>query len=166
MVLRANGWPDADKVCSKEEALAAVIAAVEGPASPQAVGVIAAGTARLLGPKGRELQADDAEAIRAEGDVSLCVVLISAQCERDDNRRVARADARAGRSRGPRYRPSACSPSRPSPAFRASSCGPISTSARGRRRSADDDATAPRESSYPGAIRNGVPAARQRRISH
>ena len=58
MVLRANGWPDADKVCSKEEALAAVIAAVEGPASPQAVGVIAAGTARLLGPKGRELQAD------------------------------------------------------------------------------------------------------------
>jgi hypothetical protein len=76
-VLCAEGWVDADGVCSREAAAQAVIAAVESGISQAACGTIAAGISLLLGPEGRQRHLEDVTRIRGENQIPILSVLIA-----------------------------------------------------------------------------------------
>jgi hypothetical protein len=75
--LCAEGWVDADGVCSREAAAQAVIAAVESGISQAACGTIAAGISLLLGPEGRQRHLEDVTRIRGENQIPILSVLIA-----------------------------------------------------------------------------------------
>jgi hypothetical protein len=77
VIFHSDGWPDADGCCEPVLARQAVLAAIEGEASPKNTGTISAGLSLLLGPKGRAQQQRDAAKIRRAESVPLCVALLA-----------------------------------------------------------------------------------------
>jgi hypothetical protein len=80
-IFHSVGWADADDCCTPEAARGAVLAAIEAPPSTKNTDIIAAGLSLLLGPDGRSKQQRDADAIRKDGSVPLCVALLASAGE-------------------------------------------------------------------------------------
>lgn len=77
ILVRGEGWPDADACCGREAAAEAVIAAVQGPVTDDACGIIAAGISLLLGPDGRALHLANVARIRGAGQIPVLVYMLA-----------------------------------------------------------------------------------------
>ena len=73
VVLRADSWPPSDPECSREEAAAALIVALEEPVKPE---IVVAAVSRLIGPEGRAAHLESVATIRGRNQIAVLMMMV------------------------------------------------------------------------------------------